>query len=248
MVRLTKEQIEEFYEVGYVVIPGLFIGVDLQRISRAIHGFVRTADLYRDSSDRFVYTAPPRSRLKRVVWAGTFEDRLLLASRTDRLLRPVSQLLGHRNLVQIINQVHLKWPNDHTFYPLHQDSSNRRYGTELWTDVNGKGSYVQCLTAVTEVTPSNGGLYFIPGSCKKGHLALPYKEGVETRTDDCRIEDAVPVILNPGDTVFFGPYTIHGSGGNSSSEIQKLFINGFALQGANRRGYPGCGLGEDIAL
>ena len=245
MGHLTAVQIEAFYEEGYVVIPHLFGTAEVHRMSRAIDDLVRNAAFLPDQR-AFVYT--PKKLLKRAVWVGGLDHRLRVLGRDPRLTITVAQLFDSRSLVQIINQVHVKWPRDSTFYPLHQDSRNRRYGSVQWKDVNGRGSYVQCLTAVTEATPSNGGLHFIPRSCKKGHLGLAFSEDAETRTDDCHIEDAVPVVLSPGDTVFFGPYTVHGSGKNYSSSRQELFINGFAYPGANRRVYFGCGTGEEISV
>jgi hypothetical protein len=57
---------------------------------------------------------------------------------------------------QIINQAHFKMPGDGVAFEWHQDSQNRRYGTELWTDGGAPhGAYIQTLTAVDEVTAYN---------------------------------------------------------------------------------------------
>lgn len=247
---LDKRHIEAFYEQGYFVLPHFFSEVDCKRISGGIDRLIALSgrEKFLDQKE-FVFHFRRRKRfLTRVQWCGAFEPVLANAGRDPRLLRVVSEVFGAKDLVHIINQVHLKWPRDGVFYPLHQDSQHRRYGTELWVDVNGRGSYVQSVFAVSPVTKDNGALLFVPQSCKKGHLALPYKEGVQTRREDCGIEDAQILELSQGSVVFFGPYTIHGSLPNTSTSLQKLFINGYALSGANRREYLGCGVGRTISV
>jgi ectoine hydroxylase-related dioxygenase (phytanoyl-CoA dioxygenase family) len=54
---------------------------------------------------------------------------------------------------------------------------------------------------------------------------------------------AVEALLDPGDVVLFGPFVIHGSSPNTSDGPRRLFLQGYALPGANHRLYPGCGLG-----
>jgi ectoine hydroxylase-related dioxygenase (phytanoyl-CoA dioxygenase family) len=54
-------------------------------------------------------------------------------------------------------------------------------------------------------------------------------------------EDPVIVIAEPGDTLFFGPYTAHASFENLSDRYRRVFINGYAFPGANARVYPGTG-------
>jgi len=239
---LTPEQMDIFFSNGFVVVSGIFSLAECHQASESIDRLVERS--LHEQREEFIYTTD--GRLKRVIWAGGLEHELLALGRDSKITSVVSQLLGSKNIVHLINQVHLKWAGDGNFYPLHQDSSNRRYGTGLWRDVNGRGSYVQSILAVEDVTAENGGLLFIPESCRRGHLGLPFVEGVQTRTSECHIEDAVPVSLRQGSMVFFGPYTIHGSLPNTNEHVQKLLINGYASPGANRREYLGCGKGEPL--
>ena len=54
--------------------------------------------------------------------------------------------------------------------------------------------------------------------------------------------------LQPGDAVAFGPYVVHGSAPNEGAYARRTLLNGFALPGANRRVYPGCGVGEPVSF
>ncbi|MBT8077568.1 MAG: phytanoyl-CoA dioxygenase family protein, partial [Gammaproteobacteria bacterium] len=61
-------------------------------------------------------------------------------------------------------------------------------------------------------------------------------------------ERAVTITAQPGDTLFFGPYTAHASFENNSDHYRRVLINGFASPGANRRDYPGAGVGRRLKV
>ncbi len=193
---------------------------------------------------QFVMDTSPH-RIRRVVWCGAAEPVLALIGADPRLLGPVSQLLGSRSMDHLINQAHFKSPGDGVAFPWHQDSTHRRYGTPQWRDPNGRGSYVQTVIAVDEVTRDNGPLSFIPGSCTRGHLDLAGDGSLPPEFDPAT---AVRPELQPGDVVLFGPYTIHGSEPNESDRPRRALINGYAYPGANSRTYPGKGSGRSLSL
>jgi hypothetical protein len=51
-----------------------------------------------------------------------------------------------------------------------------------------------------------------------------------------------------GGVLLFGPYTFHRSLPNRSSRPRRVFINGYAAPGANRRVYPGEGAGRLLSV
>ena len=103
-------------------------------------------------------------RIHRVVWCGAAEPILSRYGMDRRLLEMAGQLLGSSEMNQLINQAHFKLPGDGVEFPWHQDSTHRRFGGDGWQDLNGRGSYVQTVTAIDTVTHDNGPLEFIPGS------------------------------------------------------------------------------------
>ena len=164
-------------------------------------------------------------------------------------------MLGSDRADHLVCQAHFKLPGDGTFFPWHQDATHRGNGDPAqWEDCNGRGSYVQTLTAVDAVTLLNGPVEFLRGSHRGGHLRLPYREGVQT--EDPRLEALreqgrqCPALMAPGDVAVFGPYVVHGSQPNESDQPRRAFVNGFAFPGANRKLYPGhaAGAGEAVDL
>ncbi|MFT5583817.1 MAG: ectoine hydroxylase-related dioxygenase (phytanoyl-CoA dioxygenase family) [Cognaticolwellia sp.] len=142
---------------------------------------------------------------------------------------------------QLIQQAHFKLPGDGVEFSWHQDASNRRYGSPLWTDINGQGSFVQIAVAVDPMGAQNGGLQVLPGTHHLGFVADPETGCIPQEHLD--LTRPTHLEMAPGDAALFGPFLIHGSGPNKGSTSRRLFLQGYACPGANRRRYPGSGIG-----
>ena len=252
---LTRAQVEEFFELGFVVQPHVFSAEDIERLRAAFERLRDIAYRLRETGDhagaRFVLGVDhsahgPGIRIDRIVWCGAAEPVLSEYGRDLRLLRLAASLLGSTEMHQLINQAHFKYPGDGLEFPWHQDSTHRRYGGDEWRDVNGRGSYVQTVTALDEVCEDSGPLQFIPRSCALGHVEPP--PGIEDwlPTDRLDPRSAVSINMSPGSVLLFGPYVFHRSRPNQSDRPRRLFINGFAYPGANSRIYPGKGAGRVV--
>jgi hypothetical protein len=243
---LTEAQLSEFSGEGYLVLRRTFTPDEVLALDAAFARLEARAQALAEPTlvedSLFVVERRPgaRLRIERIVWCGGAEPDLGRIGRSPKLTLPVSQLLGSSEMDQLINQAHIKNPGDGVSFHFHQDSYHRRYGTELFEDLNGRGSFVQALTAVDTMTPDNGGLWVVPRSHLGGHI--PTSNG-RLPEGAFRRADAVPLHLAAGDTVLFGPFTVHGSGLNSGTTARRVFINGFCSPGANRREYPGAGRG-----
>ena len=238
--------LSEFKSNGYMVIPSVFSIAEVRRMEEAFTELEAKAREFssQTESEGSVFFVEDE-RIDRVCWCGASVPHFLDIGRDDRLLAIVKAVLGTTACDHLINQAHFKLPEDGVDFPWHQDSQHRRYGTDLWTDVNGEGSFLQIFLAVDAATEENGCLYVFPESHRKGHLGLSDKKLDEVGIDE---KDALPVLLNPGDIAFFGPYLIHGSSANDSDSPRRALINGYSCPGANRRVYPGEGAGELIQL
>ena len=288
-VELCPAQIEEFYDIGYLVLPGLFNQDEIADIRQAFDRLQAKAETLSGIKELdgslFVVEPIPEAeqrastseigpeglrypkhvRIHRIQWAGAAEPLLRMYGEDPRLLSIASQILGSTSMNHLINQVHFKFPNDGIEFPWHQDSQFRRYGTAMWDDVNGKGSFVQIGVAIDDMTPDNGPLQFIPKSCHHGHIGLdklsmsPDQQAKQSNTETrfnvvYRVNqsardyfdpaDAVSLEMKAGDVALFGPYTIHRSLPNHSNQPRRLFINGYASPGANHRTYEGDGAGR----
>lgn len=243
---LSAQELREFFEIGYIIRRGVFSREEIGEITDALGRLYEASKLYNETTlHKGTQIVFDQGRVVRIVWCGAAEPSLLKFGEDPRLTVPASQVLGSQTMDQLICQAHYKMPGDNVDFAWHQDSQNRGYGTSDWTDINGRGSYIQIVTAIDPMTRSNGPLKFIPGSGKEGHLGLDQMRPEEVALR-INLNQAIELILDPGDVAMFGPYTVHGSDPNPSNDPRRIFINGYSYPGANRRVYPGTGAGRTI--
>lgn len=256
MSMLTEAQVREFHDTGWIVLASLFDSAEIARMRACFDDLERiAADMHETGLCRgsyFVLGSKDNAQvIKRVVWAGASQPYLLQVGEDQRLTRPVSQLLGSRKMEQLLSQAHFKRPHDGVIFGWHQDIQHRDKGNGTWRDVNGTGSFVQTLIVIDEMTPDSGPLKFIPGSSKWGRVDFgphdyddpDYSAKAPPQFDE---NAAVTICAQPGDALFFGPYTAHASFQNTSSHYRRVLINGYAYPGANARIYPGDGAGRAL--
>ena len=254
MARLSERQVREFFDRGFTVEADVFTTAEvgamraafdrLQTVASALDGpaMVRGSQFV---VNRVSDGGTSRARIDRIVWCGAAEPVLAGLGADRRLIEIAARLLGSNEMSQLINQAHFKLPGDGVEFPWHQDSTHRRYGCEEWKDVNGRGSYVQMVAAIDDVTLDNGPLEFIPGSCRLGHAGLRPGDPLPAELDPAT---AVAPTMRAGSVLVFGPFTFHRSLPNESRAPRRVFINGFAYPGANSRVYPGEGAGRTVRL
>jgi ectoine hydroxylase-related dioxygenase (phytanoyl-CoA dioxygenase family) len=243
---MFKNELELFYENGYVIFPSLF---NLKEIKQIQNSFVNLYDAALElgetkfiKNSKFVFD---EGYLNRIVWCSGYSPELMNFSLDKRLLRPASAFLNSINLNLIISQAHFKMPGTKVSFPFHQDSQNRGFGSDQWKDLNGKGSFVQTIMAIDEVTSDNTPIKVFPKSHLDGHLFLN-NMNKEILNETLSKYNSEELLMKPGDVVMFHPYLIHGSDSNSSNKPRRVFINGYAFPGANNKVYPGCGKGMMI--
>ena len=253
---LSPAEIHDFFEIGWIMRPGLFRADEVARMQSCfeelekIAGELSGTGLHRGA--HFVLGEKHGRRiLSRIVWAGGCQPYLLAIGSDARLTVPCAQLLRSHAMDHLLNQAHFKRPRDGVAFNWHQDIQHRDKGGGEWTDVNGSGSFVQTLIVLDEMTPDSGPLKFIPGSSKWGRVEFGDGAGDKppqaTNSPSQGPEaGAVTIIAQPGDTLFFGPYTAHASFENTSDRYRRVLINGYASPGANRRVYPGDGAGRRL--
>jgi ectoine hydroxylase-related dioxygenase (phytanoyl-CoA dioxygenase family) len=243
---LTSKQIQDFYNVGYFVLPSLFSAQEIESIKASFDRLQAIAQQLGSTQEymgsQFVVEG---NRIDRIVWMGGAEPSLLKYGEDPRILLPVSQILNSQSMEQLICQGHYKLPGDQVKFDWHQDCQHRGYGGADWNDIDGRGSYVQTLMAIDEMTDENGPVCFIPNTVKLGYIEIDKHPNPKELFDTGK---AVPLMMKPGDVAFFSPYAIHGSEPNNSNGPRRVFINGFAYPGANKRQYPGFGSGRTVTL
>jgi ectoine hydroxylase-related dioxygenase (phytanoyl-CoA dioxygenase family) len=255
---LNDDQVREFHEKGFITCEALFSGDEVARMRECFDALEHLAAGLDSTGDcngsHFVLGKNDDGQIiKRVVWAGGSQSYLLDIGADPRLTHPASQLLGSPEMDQLLSQAHFKRPNDGVVFGWHQDIQHRDKGNGTWRDVNGRGSFVQTLIAIDEMTADSGPLMFIPGSGQWGRVDFgdhDYDDPGYTprRPPGFDEREAVTILAQPGDTLFFGPYTAHASFENTSSTYRRVLINGYASPGANHRTYPGDGAGRRLRV
>jgi len=256
--QITEEEIAQFHKVGWIAKKGLFGHDEIDRMRDCFDDLERMARGMQTSGllngSHFVLGEKDAEQvIKRVVWAGGSQPYLLEVSMDSRLTVPGSQLLQSREMEQLLCQAHFKRPGDGVIFGWHQDIQHRDKGGDTWTDVNGVGSYVQTLIAIDEMTAESGPLLFIPGSSEWGRVDFgdhdyDDQDYAPLRPPQFNQDDVVTILADPGDTLFFGPYTAHASFENTSDSYRRVLINGYAYPRANGRIYPGDGACRTLSV
>jgi hypothetical protein len=252
-MRLSQQQINDFYDIGWITIPDLFRPEEIEVMRRCFDDLIiraRMLQTTQTSDGSYFVLAQGRDDviIKRVVWAGGCQPELLKIGEDPRILGSALQLLGSNAADHLLSQAHFKRPGDGVSFDWHQDISHRDRGPGTWEDVNGRGSYIQTALCVDDMTIENGPLIFVKGSAKWGKVDFgqhDYDEDYDShRPDRFEDEDVVTVTGRAGTVLFFGPYTAHASLENTSKSLRRLFINGYAYPCANHFEYPGEGSGR----
>ena len=229
---LSTSQSSQYDELGFVLIPRL---IDLDSVRCYHDAFLSYAEgncelvpgmkLMKDV-EIAKGAVVPQSNLHGINKLLNFEEdeRLMAYVNHPELLDIVRQLIGPK-VYSIVTNVFNKPPQVDGRHPLHQDLRYFR--------IRPPEGIVACWTAMTLTTRRNGCLSVIPRSHKAGlyQHGTPNWEyvnfkfyGIESRIDGERVH----IEMEPGDTIFFHPLLVHGSGRNRSPEFRRSISAHFA--------------------
>ena len=93
-MKLSESQIQEFYDVGFLVLDSLFSPQEIAKIRSHFDGISKIAQTrartFVKNGTQFVKEG---ERIDRVVWCPGVKPDLLKSSHNPKLLNPISQLL-----------------------------------------------------------------------------------------------------------------------------------------------------------
>jgi phytanoyl-CoA hydroxylase len=222
---ITDEMLDSYWKNGFVVVPGLVAQADLdrymERLSEIVEGHVPPAEGMLVMKDVMVAkgAVEPGTKMEATAKIQDYEkDPVLDAyTRDDGVLDCVERIVGHD--VQTIHTMLInKPPNVDGRHPLHQDL--------LYFPFRPADKIVASWTALERVTKENGCLVAIPGS-HLGELLehenpdWEYLNGGYFGAKDVPTESRVHLEMEPGDTVFFHPILLHGSGRNRTQGFRR---------------------------
>lgn len=225
---ITDEMIESYRQDGYVIAPKLIPQEDLDRLNERLEGIIDGSIPPADDMVvmRDVMVAKglvkPKSQSEAIAKIQFYHNDPVLDSYTthEQILDCVERLIGHD--VQTIHTMLInKPPNVQGHHPLHQDL--------LYFPFRPPEKIVASWTALEPVTRENGCLVAVPGSHKGELLPHGNPPGLEWLNGGywgvLDLGDAkdrrVHLEMDPGDTVFFHPVLLHGSGRNKTQGFRR---------------------------
>ena len=231
-------QLAHYWRDGCAIVRGFFGVQEIDEVSEALdqlycegvaHGrSFRHKNLFYN----VVRDAEGSEPLVRMVQWPSYHQPVLNSVRLDLRFAELLEPLIGQELKQIINQVHWKAPGSLGDFAWHQDSRFRR---PMSAYRNHSASYVQTGLAIDPHTPDSGCMRIIPGSHLRGDLDMDSSRLVlgtamsQEALEKVGLseENAVDVLLEPGDLALWSPYLVHGSGSNCTVHKRRFYLNGY---------------------
>lgn len=223
---IARANLEHYREHGYTVVRGLIPEPDLatyrDRLEQIIEGTVAPASRMLVMRDVMIARGAAKATkpMEAIAKLQDYENDPVLDGYNQHptLLDAVEQIIGP-DLQSIHCMLINKPPGVDGRHPLHQDLVYFPFRPAEWV--------VGTWTALEPVTRKNGCLVVVPGT-QKGELlehADPDWEFVNAGywgvRDIGAHEGRVHIECEPGDTVFFHPLILHGSGRNETQGYRR---------------------------
>ena len=226
---LSTEQVAEYWKQGYVVVPAL-VGQDkldgyVRRLDAIVSEEVPPADGMLVMRDVMVAkgVVEPTTKMAGIAKIQDFENdpELYGYALEPALLDCVESLIG-KEVLSIHTMLINKPPGVDGRHPPHQDLFYFPFRpadaiVATWTAINPCRENNGCLFAIPE---SHKGELFEHGEPDWEYVNLLYWEAKREEGAD-ELPEPVPLIMDPGDTVFFHPLLLHGSGVNETDGFRR---------------------------
>ncbi len=157
-MKLTKDQIAEFEEQGYLFLPSLYTKEEMDLLNAEVPGILaqNRPEVIKEKG-----TSSPRTAFYVQTWNPAFS----LLARHPRLVEPGMQLLGSDKLYMHQFKINAKAAFDGAVWQWHQD-----YATWYEDDQMPEPRAMNIALFLAEANEFNGPLMFIPKSHRRGRL------------------------------------------------------------------------------
>lgn len=225
---ISDEMLDHYWKHGYVVAPGLLgqgdLDLWLERLDAIVHARVAPAPGMLVMRDVMVAkgVVKPGTPLEAIAKLQDYEQDPVLDSYTvhPSILDCVERFIG-REVMTIHTMLINKPPNVDGRHPLHQDL--------LYFPFRPASRIVASWTALERVTKENGCLVVVPGTHEGELLEHENPPDIEwlnaayfgAKGVDDALGRRVHLEMEPGDTVFFHPVLLHGSGRNRTQGFRR---------------------------
>lgn len=222
-LRLSQNEIDGYHEHGFLRLQGVFSKDEIDELSveldYVIENFAtrgkgwsgpwRQQLMNVDEEQQSVLVALHEIQSYAASWARAILKQRLVESLAD-ILGPDIEF-HHATL-------HAKGPDFGAPFPMHQDHP-------FYPHADGR--YIDAILHVDGADEDGGCLKFLDGSHKLGALEHIREGSPHLDQTVYRIEDAVSCPAEPGDVVFFGIHTIHGSSLNRRPRWRRVMRLGY---------------------
>jgi len=227
--RLTKAEIEQYRELGYLVVPDVFDAGLLAEIRRTVDAIIADAGkvtTHTDVYDLEESHTPEQPRVRRIKTPHKHFPFFAELTRNPRITGVLAQLIGSDlrlhgaklNMKSAGYGAAVEWHQDWAFYPHTND------------DVLATGLYLD------DCDMANGPLLVVPGT-QKGpvydHHAGGYFVGaMAPEIEGLDYAEAVPLTGKAGSMTIHHARLVHGSALNTSSKPRRLLLHEYTAADA----------------
>jgi len=235
---LSQDHLDHYWKHGYAVVPRLLPQADLERwlerFDDVVEGRIEPARQMLVMRDVMVVrgAVEPTRRSEAIAKLQDFENDAVLDGYNQHpiLLDAVEQLIGP-DIQSIHCMLINKPPNVDGRHPMHQDL--------VYFPFRPADGIVAVWTALEPVTRENGCLVLVPGShrgelLEHENMDWEYVNAGYWGAKGGPPEDRVHVECAPGDTVFFHPMILHGSGRNRTQGFRRAISCHYASTQCDR--------------
>jgi ectoine hydroxylase-related dioxygenase (phytanoyl-CoA dioxygenase family) len=222
---LTQEQREQFGREGYVVVPGLFDAAEVAAYRDHFMTLRRHGSYAGDFAGVNATETDPLKRYPRMIHMHRWDEVSLRWLIERRINACLTALLG-REPYAVQTMLYFKPPGARG-QALHQDNFYLKAQP---------GTCMAAWMALDHCDEANGCMQVVPGShtweilCTERadtkvsftDVTVPLPPGVEAR----------PVVMAPGDVLFFNGALVHGSLPNTSADRFRRALIGHYIEGA----------------
>lgn len=209
--QLTAEQLEQWDTDGFVVARGMFQGDEVDAIREKFDRVAEEGQPIPDYWNPDIDSTDPLKRYPRVMHPHRWDAMCRAKMLKPEVGKALRQLMGEEPVACQL-MYFFKAPGS-PGQALHQDNFYLAVAPD---------TCIAAWTAIDRADTENGGLYVVPGTHRED-IQCPTADELEKtrRTNLAEVPDgkkAVPVVLDPGDTLFFNGSVIHGSGRNKTTD------------------------------
>jgi ectoine hydroxylase-related dioxygenase (phytanoyl-CoA dioxygenase family) len=217
---LSRGQIEQYREQGYVLAGGIFSADEIDPMERSFDGIIARrlaakagleatwSGAWRKQFDvqmQLIHTHDVQAY--DAIWA-----RVLVH---DRFTEALGDCLGGPNVQLHHTKLFQKPPENGAAFPMHQDAPYFPHA---------KHTMMAAIIHLTDADEQMGCVCVYPGSHKLGVLPQADAEAHYLDTAVWPIERATPCPARRGEVLFFNYLTVHGSGINRSPRTRKTVL------------------------